>query len=342
MNYKSIVTLFILYFLSQECFSQSKKVQIAILNFQLDSLKQEIESRNEKIKSNNNLTSELQYKIKLIEKQLSESQKLVLNLESKSDSLKSLNRKFSLLKIELKSTKEKHDALLHSLAECNDKFANINFLENPPIQLDTIELEKLAHRLIIDPCPEDMMLKENSCTTEFPIKQFFKLGSKTYFISMVNFSFDGYGAANGKSLVLLFQVMDSKLIMLDSLSLGGSRYGQGLSFTNDKYLIGKQSFAFHLIGGQGGAGGSIGIDYFIAFLNNKLFEVYNGEGSGDYFAEGTSWDSQYSFTPSNNDMYNMVITVEQYKSIKGKNKKSIKNTVYHFSNQEKKYIETVK
>jgi len=42
MNYKSIVTLFILYFLSQECFSQSKKVQIAILNFKLDSLKQEI------------------------------------------------------------------------------------------------------------------------------------------------------------------------------------------------------------------------------------------------------------------------------------------------------------
>ena len=339
MNPKSIVTLLLFYFLSQECFSQSKKVQITNLNFQLDSLNQEIESRNSKLKSNNTLISELQNRLRFTENKLSESQNLVMNLEVKSDSLKISNQEINRLKIELNKNKEKYDSLLISLAECNDKFASINFIENPPIQIDTVELEKLARGLITEPCPEDKMLKENSCVTEFPCKQFFKLGSNSYFITMVNFSFNGYGFANGNSIILLFQIVDSKLKLLDSLSLEGSRYGQGLYFTNDKYLIGKQSFALHLTGGQGGAGVWVGIDYFVAFLNNKLFLVYNEEGSGSYHMEGINFTSEYSFIPSNNDIYNMKITYEESRTIKGKpNKKSIKNTIYSFSQQEKKYI----
>ena len=121
----------------------------------------------------------------------------------------------------------------------------------------------------------------------------------------------------------------------------GSKYGQGLNFTNDKYLIGKQSFAIHLNGVSGGAGQREYPDYFIAFLNNKLFLVYEGVGSG--MSLETTWSSEYSFVPSNNDIFNMKISYEEYKTINGKpNKKSTKNTIYSFSHQEKKYIEIVK
>ncbi len=342
MNPKSILTLILFYFLSQECFSQSKKIQIASLNFQLDSLYNEIELRNGKIKSNNTLISELQYRLRFTEEKLSESQNLVMNLEVKSDSLKISNQEISQLKIELNTTKEKYDALLISLAECNDKFASINFIENPSIQIDTVELEKLARGLITEPCPDDKMLIENSCSTEFPCKQFFKLGRNTYFITMVNFSFNGPGSVNGNSIVLLFQIVDSKLKLLDSLSLEGGRYGQGLYYSNDKYLLGKQSFALHLVGGSGGAGVMVGIDYFIAFLNNKLFLVHNEIGSGIYSMEGIEFESEYSFIPSNKDIFDMKISYKENKTIKGKIKKTIKNTIYTFSQQENKYIEMEK
>jgi hypothetical protein len=343
MNYKSILTLFLFYSVSQECFSQSKKVQIANLNFQLDSLSQEIESRNVKIKSNNTLLSEHQYRLRFTEKKLSELQNLVMNLEGKLDSLKISNREITQLKIELNTAKEKYDALLISLAECNDKFASINFLENPPIQTDTVALEKLANSLITKPCPDgNMMFEENSCTTEFPIKQYFTLGSKTFLISMVNFSHAGFRISSGKSVILLFQVEDSKLKLLDNLSFDDcNSYGQGLFYKKDKYLIGEKSIALHLIGGTGGPGLRLDFDYFIAFLNNKLYLVYNDAGWGAI--DGKEWSSEYSFIPSSNEIFNMKISYEENKTIKGKpDKKSVKNIIYSFSHQEKKYKKIVK
>jgi hypothetical protein len=335
-NSKSIMIIFIFCLVFEDCFPQSKKVQIANLTYQIDSLNQVIESKNEIIKANSSSIADLLNKENFFKNKLFESQKTIRHLEFKSDSLaKSLND-ITQLRIELNQTKVKYNELLTATNECLDKFASINFLGHQLIEIDTFELEKIARTLINDPCPNENLNGEtdNICTNEFPFKQFFQLGSKTYLITMVNFTYEGHRFNSGKSIVFLFQIVDSELKLLDNLIIDECcTFGQGLQFLNNKFIMGKQSIALHLVGGSGGAGVSVGIDYLISFFNNKLYLVYQGMGDGINSNDQTSWSIKYSFIPSNNEIFDMNIS----KIILGNpHKKRIENTIYKL-NQNMKY-----
>ncbi len=342
MNPNRIITFLLIFFTIHDSFSQNKKEQIASLNFRLDSLNQVIETKNEIIEEINSYTKNLENKIRLSEIRLVESENRQNKLLIELDSLRYLKQNFVKLQFELTSIKDKYNDLLLAMNEFNDKLADIELISNVPFQIDTLKIEKLARVVQPKPCPNENLYgqTENICTIEFPLKQFFKIGNKTYVITMVNFSYTGCRMCSGKSIILLFQAIENNLKLLDSMTIENCcSWGKGLGYGNEIHKIGKQSFAFEFYGGMGGAGMSTSIDYLIAFVNSKLYLVYAGIGTGIDSNSGKNWGTQFSFTPSENEIYNMNHSYHENQEIIGKptiiNRT---NSVFKFSMKEKKYL----
>lgn len=339
MNSKSILSFLCFCLICQSCFSQSKKVEIAKLNFQIDSLNNVIQLQNRKIEFTKTQVFELEDKLIIASKNLVESQK-------KHAELKMQNIEMAQLKKVLDSIRVRCVALQMSMNECADKSASVRFVENVMIKIDTLELFELANKYILEPCPNENVNGETEdiCTTEFTCKEFFEIGSKRYLVAMVNYSYNGCRFCSGKSMLLLFQVDGSILKLLDHLQIDECcTHGLGLQFADYKVVIGKKFAALFLYGETGGAGANAQMDYLVTFLNDKICLVYKELGDGYNVNDGIVWKNTYSFIPSNSDIYEMKIKTEYIKERIGKpDSKSIINKTYRFSFAESRFIEIIR